>query len=325
LIVRRAKLRTTIGEGMMSNGQTEARVDAVRRFNRFYTRRIGALDEGHLFTPFSLAEARVMYELAHRDTPTATELGKAIGLDAGYLSRMLRGLQERGLIDRRPLETDARQSRVSLTETGRAAFAELDAAARDDVGAMLDKLPEPEQDRLVKAMHTIERALGAAPPPAEPYILRPPRPGDLGWVVQSHGELYAAEYGWDVRFEGLIADVIGGLVRTFDPARERCWIAERDGQNVGSIFLVRGTDEVAKLRLLLVHPSARGLGIGGRLVRECVEFARQTGYRKVSLWTQQELTAARRIYAAEGFRLVHSEVHNSFGVPLTAETWELDL
>jgi DNA-binding MarR family transcriptional regulator/GNAT superfamily N-acetyltransferase len=309
----------------MGSEGTADRVDAVRRFNRFYTRRIGALGEGHLGTPFSLAEARVAYELAQRGTATATELGQELGLDAGYLSRILRGFQERGLIDRRPSETDARQSRLSLTEAGRAAFAQLDTAARRDVAAMLDAAPEPDQERLVKAMHTIERVLGAAPEPEEPYILRPPRPGDLGWVVQSHGELYAQEYGWDVRFEGLIADVIGGLVRTFDPARERCWIAERDGENVGSIFCVRGTDDVAKLRLLLVHPSARGLGIGGRLVRECVEFAHQVGYRKISLWTQENLAAARRIYQAEGFQVVHREEHNSFGVPLMAEVWEKDL
>lgn len=309
----------------MTNDQAGERVDAVRRFNRFYTRRIGALGEGHLGTPFSLAEARVAYELAQRGTATATELGQELGLDAGYLSRILRGFQERGFIDRRPSETDARQSRLSLTDTGRDAFSELDAAARRDVGAMLDAVPDEEQERLVKAMRCIERVLGAAPAPAEPYILRPPRPGDLGWVVQSHGELYAREYGWDVRFEGLIADVVGGYVRTFDPARERCWIAERDGENVGSIFCVRGTDEVAKLRLLLVHPSARGLGVGGRLVRECVEFARQVGYRKISLWTQETLTAARRIYQTEGFQIVHREEHNSFGVPLMAEVWEMVL
>jgi DNA-binding MarR family transcriptional regulator/GNAT superfamily N-acetyltransferase len=309
----------------MSGGEADDHVDAVRRFNRFYTRRIGALGEGHLGTPFSLTEARVAYELAQRGTAIATELGQELGLDAGYLSRILRGFQERGLIARRPSETDARQSHLSLTDAGRAAFAELDAAARRDVGVMLGALPSVEQDRMVRAMGAIERVLGAAPEPAEPYVLRPPRPGDLGWVVQSHGELYAREYGWDVRFEGLVAGVIGDLVRNFDPARERCWIAERHGENVGSIFLVRGTDEVAKLRLLLVDPSARGLGIGGRLVRECVEFARQVGYRKISLWTQEELVAARRIYAAEGFRLVHTEVHDRFGVPLTAETWEMDL
>ena len=309
----------------MATGAAGDQVDTVRRFNRFYTRCIGALGEGHLDTPFSLTEARVVYELAQRGTATATELGQELGLDAGYLSRILRGFQERGLIDRRPSERDARQTRLSLTDAGRAAFAELDAAARRNVAAMLDALPPIEQDRLVKAMHTIQRVLGAAHPPAEPYVLRPPRPGDLGWVVQAHGEIYAAEYGWDVRFEALIAEVIGGFVRSYDPARERCWIAERHGENVGSIFLVRGTDEIAKLRLLVVDPSARGLGIGGRLVRECIDFARRVGYRKISLWTQEELVAARRIYAAEGFRLVHSEVHNSFGPDLRAETWELDL
>lgn len=310
---------------MMRNAESDARIDAIRRFNRFYTRRIGALGEGHLETPFSLTEARVLYELAHRETATATELGQELGLDAGYLSRILRGFQERGIIDRRPSDTDARQSRLSLAAAGRTAFAELDAAARRDVGAMLGALPDVEQDRLIAAMHTIERALGEAAAAGEPFILRPPRPGDLGWVVQSHGELYAREYGWDVRFEGLIAEVIAGFVRTFDPARERCWIAERDGENVGSIFLVRGDDEVAKLRLLLVDPRARGLGIGGRLVRECVDFAREKGYSKISLWTQENLTAARRIYEAEGFGIVHTEEHNSFGVPLKAEVWEREL
>jgi DNA-binding MarR family transcriptional regulator/GNAT superfamily N-acetyltransferase len=309
---------------MASGDDGDERIAAVRRFNRFWTRRIGALGEGHLETPFSLTEARVLYELAQRDSATATELIQELGLDAGYLSRILRGFQERGIIDRRPSEADARQSRLSLTAAGRDAFAEVDAAARRDIGDMLGALAEPEQDRLVAAMGTIERALGGEEP-VEPFVLRPPRPGDLGWVVQSHGELYAREYGWDVRFEGLIADVIGGFVRSFDPARERCWIAERGGQNVGSIFLVRGTDEVAKLRLLLVDPRARGLGIGVRLVRECVAFAREVGYRRISLWTQENLVAARRIYAAEGFRLTHREEHDSFGVPLKAETWELEL
>lgn len=309
----------------MSGSGTDERVNAVRRFNRFYTRRIGALGEGHLDTPFSLTEARVIYELAQRGTATATELGQELGLDAGYLSRILRGFQERGLIDRRPSETDARQSNLSLTDAGRAAFAQLDAAARRDVGTMLDALPVVEQDRLVRAMGTVERVLGAAPQPAEPFILRHPRPGDLGWVVQSHGELYAAEYGWDVRFEGLIASVISGYVRNHDPARERCWIAERNGQNVGSVFVMRGTDEVAKLRLLVVDPSARGLGIGARLVDECIRFSREAGYKTLSLWTNSVLLSARRIYQAKGFRLVNTEVHNSFGPDLVAETWELVL
>jgi DNA-binding MarR family transcriptional regulator/GNAT superfamily N-acetyltransferase len=301
------------------------RIEAVRRFSRFYTRRIGALQEGLLNTPFSLTEARVMYELGHRESATATELGQELGLDAGYLSRMLRGFHERGLIDRRPSESDARQSHISLTEAGRAAFTELGAASRRDIAAMLRELPEVEQERLVGAMRTIESVLTGPDPSHEPYTLRDPRPGDLGWVVQAHGELYAREFGWDVRFEALIGEVIAGFVRTFDPARERCWIAERDGQNVGSIFLVRGDDEVAKLRLLLVHPSARGLGLGSRLVRECVDFARQVGYRRISLWTNDVLVSARRIYAAEGFRIVNTEVHNSFGIPLTAETWEKEL
>lgn len=308
---------------MMSG--TGERVDAVRRFNRFYTRRIGALGEGHLDTPFSLTEARVVYELAQRETATATELGQELGLDAGYLSRILRGFHERGLIDRRPSDTDARQTRLSLTDAGRAAFAQLDAAARRDVGAMLDALPGVEQDRLVRAMGTVQRALGAAPQPAEPFILRPPRAGDLGWVVQVHGELYEREFGWDVRFEGLVADVIGGYVRNFDPARERCWIAERNGQNVGCVFVMRGSDEVAKLRLLIVAPSARGLGIGARLVDECIQFSRDAGYRTLSLWTNSVLLSARHIYQAKGFRLVHTEIHNSFGPDLTAETWELEL
>jgi DNA-binding MarR family transcriptional regulator/GNAT superfamily N-acetyltransferase len=303
----------------------EERIEAVRRFSRFYTRQIGALQEGLLNTPFSLTEARVMYELGQRASATATELGQELGLDAGYLSRMLRGFHERGLIDRRPSETDARQSHISLTAAGRAAFAGLDAASRRDIGAMLGALPSEEQARLVGAMRAIEFVLGESTETREPFILREPRAGDLGWVVQAHGELYAREYGWDVRFEALIADVVGGFVRTFDPARERCWIAERGGQNVGSIFLVRGTDEVARLRLLLVHPSARGLGLGGRLVRECVEFARSAGYRRISLWTNDVLTSARRIYAAEGFRIVNTEVHSSFGIEMTAETWEREL
>jgi GNAT superfamily N-acetyltransferase len=190
---------------------------------------------------------------------------------------------------------------------------------------MLEALPGVEQDRLVRAMGTVERVLGAAPEPTEPYVLRPPRAGDLGWVVQIHGELYEREFGWDVRFEGLIADVIGGYVRGYDPARERCWIAERNGENVGSVFVMRGTDEVAKLRLLIVDPGARGLGIGARLVDECIRFSREAGYRTLSLWTNSVLLSARRIYEAKGFRLMHTEVHNSFGPDLTAETWELEL
>ena len=303
----------------------EERIAQIRRFNRFWTRRIGALGEGHLETPFSLTEARVLYELAQRDSATATELIQELGLDAGYLSRILRSFQERGLVDRRTSAADARQNRVSLTDAGRATFAGLDAAARRDIGEMLRDLPAVEQERLVASMRTIERALGAEAEPAEPFILRPPRPGDLGWVVQAHGELYAREYGWGERFEALVAEVVAEYVHKLQPERERCWIAERDGRNVGSIFCVHRSDEVAKLRLLIVDPSARGLGIGGRLVRECIDFARQVRYRRMVLWTQTELVSARRIYAAEGFRITNTEVHDTFGMELTSETWEMDL
>ena len=310
---------------MAGGSDVDERIAAVRRFNRFWTRRIGALGEGHLETPFSLTEARVLYELAQRDSATATELIQELGLDAGYLSRILRGFQERGITARRPSEADARQSRVSLTDPGRAAFAQLDTAARRDIRDMLSGLSDAEQDRLVAAMQSIERALGDAQEPAEPFILRDARPGDLGWVVQAHGELYAREYGWGERFEALVAEVVAEYVRNFVPERERCWIAERDGRNVGSIFCVRLSDEVAKLRLLLVDPSARGLGLGGRLVRECIDFARQAGYRRMILWTHEELVAARRIYTAEGFRLTATERHDTFGMEAVSETWELDL
>ena len=307
----------------MNDASTE--VAAVRRFNRFYTRRIGALGEGHLETPFSLSEARVLYELAQRPGTTATEVGQELGLDAGYLSRILRGFQERGLLERRPSGTDARQSRLSLTERGRGAFAELDAAARRDIAGMLDALAPADQARLVRAMETVERMLGARPEPAEPYVLRGPHPGDYGWVVQSHGELYAREYGWDARFEALVAEIVAAYVRNLQPERERCWIAERDGENVGSVFVVRHADEVAKLRLLLVDPRARGLGIGARLVDECIRFARGAGYRRMMLWTNDVLVSARKIYVAAGFRLVHEEPHEMFGPRLVAQTWEMEL
>ena len=307
------------------DAETERSVEAVRRFNRFYTRRIGALGEGHLDTPFSLAEARVLYELAHRETATATELGQELGLDAGYLSRILRGFQDRRLLDRRPSETDARQSRLTLTEQGRAAFAQLDAAARRDIAAMLDAVPATGRQRLVAAMQTIEDVLAARPGPGEPYILRGPRPGDLGWVVQSHGELYAREYGWDEEFEALVAEIVAAYVRNLVPERERCWIAERDGENVGSVFVVRHSDQVAKLRLLLVDPRARGLGIGARLVDECIRFSREAGYRTLTLWTNDVLHSARRIYIAAGFRLVREEPHHSFGQDLVSQTWELEM
>ncbi len=301
-------------------------VAAVRRFNRFYTRRIGALDEGLLRSEFSLAEVRVLYELAHREGPTAAELGAALAMDAGYLSRLLRGLQRRGLVARTASAEDRRRSHLRLTKRGARVFAGLDARQDAEVAALLDPVPADERGRLLRAMQSIERLLGApAQPEPAPYVLRPPRAGDLGWVVHRHGALYAREYGWDERFEGLVARVVADYVAHHDPRRERCWIAERHGEPVGSIFVVKQSATVAKLRLLLVEPTARGLGIGGRLVDECVRFARDTGYRKLVLWTNSVLAAARRIYEERGFAIVATEEHNHFGVPLVAETWELKL
>ena len=306
---------------------SESPVAAVRRFNRFYTRRIGVLDEGHLHSPFSLAEVRVLYELAHRDDPTAAELAQELGLDAGYLSRILRRLEERGLIGRTPSVADARQSHLRLTDAGRETFAALNARSSDEIAAMLAALSPAEQRRLVEAMHTIERLLRARAEARVPYLLRPHQPGDIGWVTHRHGVLYAQEYGWDEHFEALVAEIAARFIQHFDPRRDRCWIAERDGEIVGSVFLVRHPDVegVAKLRLLLVEPSARGLGIGTRLVDECVRFARRSGYRTITLWTQSVLHAARRIYEQAGFRLVRQEPHRSFGHDLVGETWELEL
>src|SRR5438552_5643073 len=304
-------------------------VDAVRRFNRFYTKQIGVLQEHLLESPFSLAEARVIYELAHHDHTTAKGLGNELGLDAGYLSRMLRGFQKRGLIDAKRSETDGRQTLLRLSARGQTAFAKLNRDSGADVGAMLRQLPEDAQRRLVSAMQTMEGILrpqpGPGPGPQVPYVLRSPRPGDMGWVVQRHGELYAQEYGWDEQFEALVAEIVAKFIKQYDPKRERCWIAERDGQNVGSVFLVRESDTVARLRLLLVEPRARGLGIGHRLVDECIRFARRAGYRKVTLWTNSVLDAARHIYERAGFQLVREEPHHSFGHDLIGQTWDLDL
>ncbi len=302
----------------------DQRAAALRRFNRFYTRQIGVLNEGLLLSAFSLTEARVLYELAHREQPSASELSVELGLDAGYLSRILRSLERRGLLAREPSADDGRRRHLALTRKGRAAFAKLDARSQEEVRGILARLSDPEQGRLLEAMQTIERLLGA-PGPGPAYILRPPQPGDMGWVVHRHGVLYAQEYGWDEQFEALVASIVAEFIRTHDPKRERCWIAERDGEAVGSVFLVKHTESVAKLRLLLVEPSARGLGIGGRLVGECVRTARRLGYRKLTLWTQQTLEAARRIYQQAGFRLVGSEPHHSFGHDLIGETWELEL
>jgi DNA-binding MarR family transcriptional regulator len=297
----------------------------VRHFNRFYTRQIGLLHEHLLHSPFSLTEARVIYELAHHEPTTATDLSRELGLDPGYLSRILRGFQNRGLIVKRTSGADGRRSLLSLTEKGQGAFAKLNGDSRNEVGVSLGALPGVEQHRLVEAMQTIERLLGARPEHAVPYVLRPHQPGDMGWVVHRHGVLYAQEYGWDERFEALVAEIVARFIQRYDSKRERCWIAERDGVNVGSVFLVQRSKAVAQLRLLLVEPHARGLGIGARLVNECVRFARQARYRKIMLWTNSVLHAARRIYEVAGFRLVREERHKSFGQDLVGQTWELGL
>ena len=303
----------------------EQRVGAVRRFNRLYTRRIGVLQDGFLQSPYSLAEARVLYELAQRERPTATELAAELGLDHGYLSRILRGFNERGFITKTPSPNDRRQSLLSLTAKGRMAFAPLDRRSQNEIAAMIGKLSVADQGRIVAAMHTIESALGEAPAPQVPYVLRPPRAGDMGWIVARHGALYGEEYGWDERLEALTAEIVAAFVRNNDPKRERCWIAEREGENVGSVLLMRETQDIARLRLLLVEPKARGLGIGARLVDEALRFAREARYRQVTLWTQSVLTAARRIFERAGFKLIHRETHDTFGKKLIGETWELDL
>jgi DNA-binding MarR family transcriptional regulator/GNAT superfamily N-acetyltransferase len=303
----------------------EQAVAAVRAFNRFYTRKLGVLDQQLLKSPFSLSEARVLYELAHRQDLSAKEIGAELGLDAGYLSRIVQNFDEAGLISRDPLPSDRRQYRLALTAKGRQAFAKLERSTNTDVAALLEGLPPGGKARLTGAMAEIERLLGESGGASAAAILREPRPGDMGWVVQSHGALYAREYGFDSSFEGLVAEIAAKFLASFDASRERCWIADIDGAQVGSVFLVRHTDDIAKLRLLLVDPAGRGQGLGHRLVGECVTFARACGYRRITLWTQSILMAARKIYQDAGFKLVATEPHRSFGQDLIGETWELEL
>ena len=309
----------------MSEASSDQQISAVRAFNRFYTRKLGVLDQQLLKSPYSLSEARVLYELAHRQDLSAKEIGAELGLDAGYLSRIVQNFDEAGLITREPLPSDRRQYRLALTAKGRQAFAKLERSTNDDVAALLGRLSPGGKARLIEAMADIERLLGGGSAAARTAKLREPRPGDMGWVVQSHGALYAREYGFDSSFEGLVAEITAKLLSSFDASRERCWIAEIEGEQVGSIFLVRHTDDVAKLRLLLVDPAGRGQRLGHRLVDECIAFAKACGYRKITLWTQSILTAARKIYQEAGFKLVATEPHRSFGQDLIGETWELEL
>lgn len=298
-------------------------VKALRRFNRFFTQRIGVLDP-YLGSELSLTDVRVLYELAHRQAPVARDLQQDLGLDAGYLSRILKRFEAAGWLARTPDPQDARQSRLALTAAGHTAFAPLQQASRDHAATLLAPLGAARQQQLVAAMARIE-ALMDAQAPASPVVLRDPAPGDMGWVVQQHGEVYAREYGWNQDFEVLVAGIAADFVRKFQPGREKGWIAERDGERLGAIFLVRKSATVAQLRMLIVAPSARGLGLGARLTDECLAFARAAGYRKVVLWTNSCLTAARDIYAKRGFVLKQSEPHESYGASLVGETWELKL
>jgi DNA-binding MarR family transcriptional regulator/GNAT superfamily N-acetyltransferase len=309
----------------MPASSLDTRIAAVRGFNRFYTRHVGALNEGLLRSAFSLTEMRVLYELAHRDRPTARELAKDLGLDPGYLSRILKAFEARGMVEKLPCEVDGRQQRLALTPGGLEAFTPFDRASSDEVAAVLAKLTPAEQERLVRAMATVERLLGSGAEPRPPHVLRPPRPGDYGTIIGRQGALYAQEYGWDETFEALVAEIVAAFIKGFDPTRERCWVAERDGEIVGSVFVVRQSDEIAKLRLLYVDAAARGLGIGGRLVDECVRFARDAGYATLTLWTNDVLVSARRIYEGAGFVLTAEERHRSFGKDLVGQTFDLKL
>ncbi len=303
-----------------------AQVRAVRGFNRFYTQRIGVLDP-YLGSEFSLTEVRVLYELAHRDQPTATELGRDLALDAGYLSRILRRFESRSWLARVPSPADARQSLLRLTEAGHATFAPLQQKSRDEAGELLSPLPLQERDKLIGAMQAMQQLLdpSAGSSATRTVVLREPRPGDMGWVVMQHGEIYAREYGFTQEFESLVAGIAAGFIKKFNPALEKGWIAEVDGERAGSVFVVRRSATVAQLRMLILRPVSRGLGLGARLTDECIVFARGRGYRKLMLWTQSNLLAARAIYKSRGFRLTKSEANKAYGQKLVSEIWELKL
>jgi len=312
---------------MRAARQSQQRVAAVRRFNRFYTRQIGVLRRTYLDSPYSLGEMRVLYEIAHGGAANASAICRALDLDAGYLSRVLRNFERRGLITRKPSTRDARQSQLALTARGARTFARFETRSQDFVGGMLKRLKPEEQAQLVSAMSTIESLFGghAAAPPRS-CTLRAPRHGDFGWMVTCHARLYAEEYGWVEPFEGLCAQIVADYVNNHDPQRERCWIADMDGENVGCVMLVKDDEPgVARIRLLLVDPKARGLRLGHRLVAECVSFARKAGYRRVTLWTHSVLTAARHVYEKAGFTLTRSEPRHSWGKDVVAEFWDLDL
>jgi DNA-binding MarR family transcriptional regulator/GNAT superfamily N-acetyltransferase len=302
-------------------------IGVFREFNRMYTRFIGTLEEGLLHTKFSLAEARVIYELATREVPSAKDVAEALGLDAGYLSRILAKLEQAGLLKRKASGRDSRASEITLTRKGRTAFANLNTRSDEQARTLLKSLLPADRGQLIHSMRTMQKILVKPERDRPAFVLRPHRVGDMGWVVSREAAAYAEQYGWDQTFEGLVARVASEFVSNFDPGRERCWMAEADGQSVGHIFLTRHPDrpDTAKLRLLFVEPAARGMGLGNALVNECIQFARSTGYRKIVLWTQSILLPAIRIYRKAGFRLVEEQPHHSFGKNLIGQTWELDL
>ncbi len=298
-------------------------VVAFRAFNRFHTRLVGALNERLLASEYTLSQVRLMYELAHApsdDPPSARDLGTTLQMDTGYLSRLVSDLAQQGLIDRLPSANNAKRLALTLTQKGTEVFAGLNTASAEEAAAILRPLTGTERRELIGAMTCIRRLLGDSPREAT-FILRPPEAGDLGWITHQHGRLYAKEYGWDWTFEALVAEIVGQFAKNFDPARERCWVAEREGKVIGSVFVVRQDDQTAKLRLLYVDPTARGLGLGRRLVEECIRFAQEKGYQRMVLWTNDVLVSARRIYQATGFELLEEEPHRSFGKDLIGQVW----
>jgi DNA-binding MarR family transcriptional regulator/GNAT superfamily N-acetyltransferase len=304
---------------------TEKHIAAVRRFNRFYTRQIGVLRKGYLDSPYPLGEARVLYEISQNGGLTASDIARTLDLDAGYLSRLLKNFERRGLVARNSSAKDARQNHLTLTAHGQRAFAPLEKRSQAQVSGMLIKLKADEQAHLVAAMHSIQSLLDANPAPAAKPTLRQPRPGDYGWIISRHGALYTQEYGWDGTFEGLCAQIVADFVSKSDAKKERAWIAEFDGENIGCILLAKDSGDVARIRLLIVDPKARGHGLGRQLTDEAISFARAAGYKKITLWTHRNLTAARHIYKTAGFKLTRSEAKKSWGKDVVSEHWDLDL
>ena len=304
---------------------SDTRIAAFRQFNRFYTQKIGVLEKGYLRSPFSLAEARVLYELGQCGETTASEISSRLGLDMGYLSRILAKLQGQQLIRRSTAQQDGRQRLIQVTPKGKKAQDALNSRSEKQAGSLLAELSDPQKAGVLQAMSQIRSALGDPPGAIEPYIIRTHRIGDLSWIAYRHAVLYSQEYGWNQGFERLVLEIVASFLKNYDPATEQCWVAERSGEMVGCVFLMKRSKQTAQLRLLLVEPSARGLGIGKRLVEECIRFARETGYKKIVLWTHDNLTAARAIYQKAGFQLTATGAHEDFGPRVTSETWELVL